>query len=141
MTAPDDRTIDWPGRLRAAGLRVTRPRLAVLQVLTQLGGPRSHGEVVEALAKAGWDRATLFRNLNDLAAAGLLRRFDVGDHVWRFELAASQSAEHGHAHFVCNDCGSVQCVDGVELRADEASRPLLSAATDIQIRGTCPDCL
>jgi len=43
-------------------------------------------EVFAELQAEGWDRATLYRNLVDMTDAGLLRRVDLGDHVWRYEL-------------------------------------------------------
>ena len=140
MAASETSPIDWRARLRDAGLRVTQPRLAVLDLLGAMKGPRSHAEVVDALGDAGWDRATLFRNLNDLAAAGLVRRFDLGDHVWRFELVPPPESEANHAHFVCVDCGLVRCVEGIELRASGDDRDLLRGDVEIQIRGSCGAC-
>ena len=40
----------------------------------------------------GIDKATAFRNLNDMTDAGLLRRTELGDHVWRFELRRQDGA-------------------------------------------------
>jgi Fur family ferric uptake transcriptional regulator len=132
------RTNEWHQTLHQVGLRVTKPRLAVLDLLRAAGGPVSHAEVVDALGQQDWDRATLFRNLNDLSAAGLVRRFDVGDHVWRFEL--SHPADASHAHFVCKDCGAVQCLDDIEIVSRATDPRLLQRATDIQIRGSCDEC-
>jgi Fur family ferric uptake transcriptional regulator len=72
--------------IRAAGLRVTQPRIAALRVLTKAAGPLSHADLVETLAGQGFDRVTLYRNLNDLAEAGIVNRSEVGDRVWRFVL-------------------------------------------------------
>jgi len=130
----------WRGRLRKVGLRATRPRLAVLEHLQRAERPCSHADVVDALGDDGWDRATLFRNLNDLATAGLLRRIDV-DHTWRFELVQD---EDGHPHFVCVSCGDIQCLGGVELQADASgdgsTASLLARAQEVQIRGVCEEC-
>jgi len=49
-------------------------------------GPMSHADVAGELASHGLDRATVYRNLMDLADAGLVSRADHGDHVWRFSL-------------------------------------------------------
>ena len=57
----------------------------------------NHSEVAEALEEAGFDRATLYRNLVDLAAAGILNRSDYGDHSWRFELAGGDEQRFGGA--------------------------------------------
>jgi len=74
--------------VRAKGLRATPSRLAVLQLLRASETPMSHGDVADRLATEAWDRATIYRNLTDLAETGLVRRTDVGDHVWRFEAVS-----------------------------------------------------
>ena len=71
--------------IRSYGMRSTGPRVAVLAYLSKATAPLSHTELHEALADRGYDRATIYRNLMDLAEAGLLVRSDLGDHVWRFE--------------------------------------------------------
>ena len=74
--------------VRAKGLRATPSRLAVLELLRASDTPMSHGDVADRLATEAWDRATIYRNLTDLAESGLVRRTDVGDHVWRFEAVS-----------------------------------------------------
>ena len=132
-------------KLRAAGLRVTQARLAVLRALTGAGTPSSHPELYASLQDDGWDRATLYRNLTDLTEAGLLRRVDLGDHVWRFELLRPDGdhAPTRHPHFVCNECGTVQCLpDGVvELKPGRGvPRALAGAGLEIQLKGRCDRC-
>ncbi|MBL8604091.1 MAG: transcriptional repressor [Myxococcales bacterium] len=133
--------------VREAGLRVTAPRVAVIQRLVAAGGPVTHAEIADALAPDGWDRATLYRNLSDLTEAGLLRRTDMGDHVWRFELTAGDDAGHDgavHPHFVCTDCGGVTCLpEGVvELHAAGRGVPrsLRAKGLEIQVKGRCDRC-
>ena len=96
--------------IRDVGLRATPARIATLKLIQGASSPLTHAEVSEELQDLGVDKATVFRNLNDMASAGLLRRTELGDHVWRFELVA-QDGGHGsaHPHFVCVDCGAVSC--------------------------------
>src|SRR4051812_8046792 len=92
-----------------SGLRVTSSRLAVLTVLREMETALSHADVATHVEHLGLDRTTVYRNLVDLAEAGILRRTDV-DHTWRFELRGSAERQHGddpHPHFVCTDCGKV----------------------------------
>src|SRR5690348_15992405 len=98
-------------KLRELGLRATLSRVAVLQQLIAARAPLTHGEVAEQLAASGFDRATVYRNLIDLSEVGLVRRSDMGDHVWRFELVTedAQHAESEHPHFICQGCGAVEC--------------------------------
>ncbi len=132
-------------RIRTSGLRVTAPRVAVLQRLLTATAPVSHGELAEALAPH-WDRATIYRNLTDLTDAGLLRRTDLGDHVWRFELRADDARSHEektHPHFVCDECGDVQCLpdEMVEIHtARGAPKALKGRDVEIQLKGRCDRC-
>src|SRR5690242_3545617 len=100
--------------LRDAGLRATGARTSVLQALIEAATPLSHSEVHERLAHQNLDRVTVYRNLTDLAEAGLVHKTDLGDHVWRFEWrppAATGEALHAaHPHFLCSDCGAIACL-------------------------------
>jgi Fur family ferric uptake transcriptional regulator len=136
---------DLRNQIRNVGLRATAPRIAVLRSLLRVASPQSHADVVERLAPEGWDRATIYRNLTDLTEAGLVRRTDLGDHVWRFELRALRGGrgEADHPHFMCDGCGDIQCLPDatVEIKpARGAPRALHRQRVQIQIRGRCDRC-
>ena len=130
--------------LRAAGLRATASRVAVLRLLRGSGQPLSHGEVVRALSDGPWDRSSLYRNLIDLERVGLARRTQLGAPVWRFEDVQSDHAVSAHPHLVCTDCGKVAClpmlevstpsVDGFTGAADD------SDGVEVQLRSRCDSC-
>lgn len=127
--------------LNGAGLRATKARAAVLGALREARGPRSHGEVADALARSGLDRATVYRNLLDLTRAGLARRTDLGDHVWRFE-ATARDRRHA-AHFLCRACGAVSCLDGLSVglpRGTRAPRAVRGGDIEIRVTGLCDAC-
>ncbi|MBZ0120542.1 MAG: transcriptional repressor [Sandaracinaceae bacterium] len=131
--------------LRKVGLRATSARAAVLRCLIDAARPLTHAEVCELLGDAGFDRATVHRNLNDLAAAGLVRRRDLGDHLWRFELSTGEEAhdETEHAHFICTECGDVECLPegAIDLRPVRgAPKALKQGKVQIEVRGACNDC-
>ena len=140
--------IELKTQLRAKGLRATAARAAVYQVLLSAGGPVSHADVCEKLESSAFDRATLYRNLMDLAEAGLVRRSDLGDHLWRFELAERAHDDHqpidaAHPHFVCTECGTIECLpEGAVTVASVkgAPRALEGGHVEVQVRGTCNDC-
>lgn len=94
--------------LRNAGLKVTLPRLKILQILEASGnGPQhmSAEDVYRALLTAGEEvgLATVYRVLTQFENAGLVDRhnFETGHSV--FELA---KGEH-HDHMVCMASGEV----------------------------------
>lgn len=144
-------------RIRAAGLRCTAARLAVLEHLEAAEGPRTHADVSAALGGRGFDRATIYRNLTELTEAKLVDRVELGDHVWRFEIRRPRDHgghDRGHPHFLCTTCGEVSCLDDVRVaitpttpatagsprRRDSARRAAIGTVTEVLLKGRCGDC-
>ncbi len=138
--------VDLQTKLRAKGLRSTSPRIAALRVLILAKTPMSHAELFDAVRDQGFDRATVYRNLVDMADAGILSRTDHGDHVWRFELRSEAEAEGGetmHPHFICTDCGEVACLPGVAVKVTTtafAPRAVSAKNFELQLKGRCDQC-
>lgn len=92
--------------LKTNGLKVTLPRLKVLEMFEKNPGQHFSAEVVyQRLIEQGNDIgiATVYRILLQFADAGLLRKSHLdGDRAW-FEL---EDGEH-HDHLLCVDCGKV----------------------------------
>jgi Fur family ferric uptake transcriptional regulator len=128
--------------LLAAGLRTTAARTAVIRWLQAAKSPATHAEIAVDLVPLGFDKATVFRNLNDLAEAGLVTRTELGDHVWRFELRDASHADRGqHPHFVCIDCGTVTCLHDIDMpAASKKSISKVGEVTEILMRGHCVSC-
>ena len=102
--------------LRKAGLKVTLPRVKILQMLESSENHHMSAEdVYKALMEAGDDvgLATVYRVLTQFESAGLVERhnFDGGHSV--FEIARG---EH-HDHMVCMDSGEV-----IEFHNEEIER-------------------
>ena len=102
--------------LRKAGLKVTLPRVKILQILE--GSEQHHlsaEDVYKLLMEAGEDvgLATVYRVLTQFEAAGLVVRhnFDGGHSV--FEL---DRGEH-HDHMVCVETGQVMEFHNDEIEA------------------------
>jgi Fur family ferric uptake transcriptional regulator len=131
-------------QLRAAGLRTTSARLAVLQLLSLATSPLSHADVADRLASMDFDRATIYRNLVELADAGLVSRSELGDHVWRFELRRSTGELSGeHPHFVCVDCGEVSCLPSGSVsvkRSPGTKHNSIREVTEVLLKGRCGQC-
>jgi Fur family ferric uptake transcriptional regulator len=92
--------------LKDAGLKVTLPRLKILEVLQHPGNQHISAEdLYKKLLDLGEEigLATVYRVLNQFDDAGIVSRhhFESGKSV--FEL----STQHHHDHLVCLDCGAV----------------------------------
>lgn len=94
--------------LRGAGLRVTRPRTAVLDAL-QVHPHSDSAEVFTAVRAElpAVSRQAVYDCLNALATAGLVRRLQPAGSTARYELRVGDN----HHHLVCRSCGSVVDVD------------------------------
>lgn len=78
-----------------------------------------------------------------MTQAGLLRRAELGDHVWRFEAIRGNQREHesGHPHFICVDCGEVTCLHDVQLTtSSQRVTEQIGEVTEILVRGHCNQC-
>ena len=99
--------------LRKVGLKVTLPRLKIMQILENAETRHMSAEdVYRALSEAGDDVgiATVYRVLTQFETAGLVIRhnFDNGPAVYEMD-----SGEH-HDHMVCTETGKV-----IEFHNDE----------------------
>lgn len=129
--------------LRRAGLKVTLPRLKILEVLE--GSDKRHlsaEDIYKILLDEGSEigLATVYRVLTQFENAGLVMRqnFDGGHAV--FEV----NDETHHDHLVCVRCGGVAefVDDTIEERQTKVAEDKGWAITDhsLTIYGICPTC-
>jgi Fur family ferric uptake transcriptional regulator len=126
-------------RIADRGGRATPTRLAVLEALGTTGRPLSHDEIAGLLHEAGvaHDRVTLYRTLDWLVANELAHRVAGGDRVWRFNA----SAAHGHAHFHCQRCGGVYCLESMQPVIAATLPPGFELTrAELNFHGHCPSC-
>ncbi|MCP2325567.1 Fur family ferric uptake transcriptional regulator [Hamadaea flava] len=128
-------------QLRSAGLRVTRPRLAVLDVL-DAGGHLEVDEITRRVRERIDSVSTqaVYDVLGALSRAGLARRIEPAGSPARYEARTGDN----HHHVVCRGCGLVADVD-----CAVGSAPCLDPNTahgfevdeaEVTFWGLCPDC-
>ncbi len=111
--------------LRKAGLKVTLPRLRILEILERSDTRHLSAEdIYRSLLDSQEDigLATVYRVLTQFEAAGLVTRHHFEDGMAVFEL--NQGTHHDH--IVCLDCGRVEeFVDsGIEERQTAVAQRL-----------------
>lgn len=129
--------------LKDAGLKITLPRLKILQVLeSSTDHHLSAEDVYKQLLNNGEEigLATVYRVLTQFESAGLvLRHHFEGDHSV-FEIAP----EDHHDHLVCVKCGRVEefIDDEIERRQKLIAKERGFELTDhnLNMYGLCPDC-
>lgn len=130
-------------RLRRKSRKVTGPRQAILRVLRAQSHPMSNKEIFAALPGRDCDLATVYRSMRLLEGAGMVKRYDLGDGVARYELLREGDDGHHH-HLVCVRCAGVVEIDECSMREEEeriASRNGFKAVTHkLEFFGICPGC-
>src|SRR4051812_33110860 len=134
-------TSDAEALLRGAGLRVTRPRLAVLTAVHQ--HPHVDTDSVIRIIRGHLGEVSMqavYDVLRALTAAGVVRRIEPAGSVARYESRVGDN----HHHVVCRSCGDIADVD---CSVDE--RPCLTASdnhgylideAEVVYWGLCPNC-
>lgn len=129
--------------LRRAGLKVTIPRVRILQILEKITTRHLSAEdVYRTLLNQGLDvgLATVYRVLTQFEAAGLVKRHNFEEGHSIFELI---QGDH-HDHLVCIKCGSVdEFVDEIiEQRQKVVAEQAGYQITDhnLTIYGVCSKC-
>jgi len=127
--------------LRDAGLRVTRPRLAVLDALVEL----AHADTESVIGAVRRDlpdvsHQAIYDSLRTLTTAGLARRIQPNGSVARYEARVGDN----HHHLVCRTCGTITDVDCAVghvpcLTASDSHGYVIDEA-EVIYWGLCPAC-
>ena len=133
---PDARTL-----LRASGLRVTGPRIAVLDALAAHPHATADNVAVHArLALGSVSTQAVYDVLNACTDAGLVRRIEPAGSPARYETRT----EDNHHHLVCRSCGAtadVDCAVGTAPCLDPSSTDGFAVdEAEVTFWGRCPDC-
>jgi Fur family transcriptional regulator, stress-responsive regulator len=136
---------DYALLLRAADLRVTRPRVAVLEAVE--ANPHADTETILDAVRLGLpdvSRQAIYDVLSALTAANLVRRIQPSGSVARYESRVGDN----HHHVVCRSCGAIEDVDCAVgdapcLTASDDDGKLAGYVLDeaeVIYWGLCPDC-
>ena len=134
-------TSDYAEQLRVADLRVTRPRVAVLEAVE--AHPHADTETIFGAVRACLpevSKQAVYDVLYALTAAGLVRRIQPSGSVARYESRVGDN----HHHSVCRSCGviaDVDCAVGEApcLTPSDHNGFALGEA-EVIYWGLCPDC-
>ena len=132
---------DVASMVRGAGLRVTRPRVAVLTAVHGL--PHATTESIIEAARRELPRVShqaVYGVLGALTDAGLVRRIQPMGSVARYEARTGDN----HHHVVCRSCGAIADVDCAVgeapcLTADDDAGYAIDEA-EVIYWGRCPTC-
>ena len=130
--------------LESAHLKITQPRLKLLEVLRAQKRPITLHELEKKLGKTGIDPVTIYRNLATFESVGLVEKIELKQSQAYFEL---KDANHDHHHLICLNCKKIEEID---ICVFDTLRPqILEQAPDFaeitthsfEFFGTCRSCM
>lgn len=127
--------------LRKANLRVTEPRIAILEALLEKHGPFTVEEIHKRVTQKVCDLATIYRTLTSLEKTKLIKRCEFGDGTARYELSFRE--DHHHHHVICKICKRVDVLDDCELKEiDRFAKKIgfTEITHSLEFFGVCPSC-
>lgn len=131
--------------LKKSKLRRTPVRAGVLEVLARAARPMGAVEILEKLPPHT-DAVTVYRTLNTFTTKNVLHRVRSEDRVWRYALGdPREKAAHQHPHFVCEECGKVECLRDAEIPHNFVQSLELGSRysvhyPEVVLHGVCPRC-
>lgn len=130
--------------LLAAGQRYTHQRRQLVEILARSTNPLAIPEIIRERSLA---QSSVYRNLNDLERAGVVRRLVTDEEYGRYEL--SEDLTEHHHHVICSRCGTVQDLPlptDFERRMEQTLGPLARSVGFAEVShrldliGICASC-
>ena len=123
-------------------MKYSRQRNLILNILKE-NPCHPSAETVFALAReqdSSISLATVYRNLNQLAEHGIIKKLEHLDGITRFDHTLKP-----HYHFICSKCSKVIDIDdttatGLSEQLSERTGLTINKI-DISLRGLCKECL
>lgn len=108
-------------------LKLTSARKELLEIFNIEKKPLSFEDIKD---KITMDKATFYRNVSKFENESILSSFESNDKKRYYEMQ-----ERPHAHFICNSCYEIECLENVEPIKLEGYK-----ITDMIFKGFCQKC-
>ncbi|HMR17903.1 MAG TPA: transcriptional repressor [Sphingobacterium sp.] len=141
-SSPENRQ-DFRQLLRSSQLRITQPRLRVLEIIDTKNSAISQPELEKVLGDE-IDRVTLYRILASFEEKGILHKvFDLNGTA-TYAICSTQCTTHHHhdqhVHFICSNCNSVFCLDEISIPNIHVPPKFSLHSVAINAVGLCDKC-
>ncbi|MBU5669353.1 transcriptional repressor [Peptoniphilus sp. MSJ-1] len=132
---------DFEKLLRDNNLKITKGRLAILELLHQSKIPMNTEEIFAEVDKEELPSFTsLYRILNQLTDVGIIEKNLYQNGLLYYEL---RDKKHKH-YIICEKCGKISAIENCPISdfEKEASIETGYIVVDhvIELKGICPDC-
>jgi len=134
---------DFKQLLRTNQLKVTQPRLRVLEIIDTKKSAISQPDLEKVLG-GEIDRVTLYRILGSFEEKGILHKvFDLNGTATYAICSTACTAHHHHdqhVHFICSVCNSVFCLNEISIPNIQVPSNFSLHSIAINAVGICDKC-
>jgi Fur family ferric uptake transcriptional regulator len=129
--------------LKRHKLKVTQPRLQVLEIIDKKDSAISQPELEKLLGEQ-IDRVTLYRSLGIFQEKGILHKiFDLNGTA-TYALCSTDCNElhhhDNHVHFICSKCNNIYCLDNIPFPSFQIPAGFQIESLSINAIGICSTC-
>ena len=136
-------------RLKQEGLRVTRARLAVAEILIQAQDQFYSSEEIfnkiQLSKRLECDQVSVYRTLTTFESLGIVTKSNFQGEAARFQIitTSTQPVDHHQHFFKCIDCSKIEPFQGCIITQKEQeliAQGYKSLKHHLEIIGICPEC-
>ncbi|HVT83504.1 MAG TPA: Fur family transcriptional regulator [Phycisphaerae bacterium] len=127
-------------RIHNAGMRVTKPRVAIIESLLKHSGPISIERIHQEMGSDVCDLVTVYRCLSAFENLGMVRRSYLHNGTCLYELTLGKQLNY---HVICKSCGQsseVEFFPVEEVERKLAERGYTEISHVVEFFGLCADC-
>jgi len=120
-------------------LKRTNCREGIIEVIMLSDKALSDSEIRDRLV-GNYDRTTFYRSFKTLVESSIVHKIVVDNNIVKYALDNEVTQKDEHAHFYCNECNSVVCLDSVPVEKPKLPAGFSSSEVEFVIKGTCNLC-
>lgn len=120
-------------------LKRTSCREGIIKVVMSANQALSKEEIMESLP-GNYDRTTFYRSFKTLEEHNIIHKIVIDNQLVKYAIDNTITQKEEHAHFYCNECHTVKCLESVFLQRFQLPYGYSEDEIEIIIKGTCALC-
>ena len=120
-------------------LKRTSCREGIIHAIMTSNNALSENEIRNKL-EGNYDRTTFYRSFKTLEEHRIIHKIVVDNQLVKYALDNSITSKKEHAHFYCNKCERVQCLDSIVIPHLDLPSGYRVAEIELIIKGLCGQC-
>ncbi|MFA8341424.1 MAG: Fur family transcriptional regulator [Rhodothermaceae bacterium] len=120
-------------------LKRTGCREGIIDIVISADRALSENEIKDRLTE-NYDRTTFYRSFKTLKKNKIIRKIVIDNQLVKYELDNSLTRKKEHAHFYCNSCKFVKCLDETEIPQPILPDGFTISEIGLIVKGECDKC-